>query len=98
MVSKSDLAQMVAQRANLSVSKANQIVGSVLDSLTDALARGEEVRLTGFGTFRVSERAARTGRNPRTGEVINVPASRRVTFSPGSKLTESVRGEGRKAA
>ncbi|MCL5264465.1 MAG: HU family DNA-binding protein [Chloroflexi bacterium] len=98
MLSKSDLTQSVAKKTNMSKAKTNEIVGIVLDTITDSLAKGEQVRLTGFGTFRVTKRAARMARNPRTGEPIKVPASRRPAFSPGTKLVSSVRGEKRKAA
>ncbi len=98
MVSKSDLAKLVAEKNKLPQTRANEIVNSLFDSITDSLRRGEEVRIMGFGTFKISERAARTARNPRTGEPIKVPAQRRPTFSPGTQLVESVRGEKRKAA
>jgi DNA-binding protein HU-beta len=92
VISKSDLANRIAKKTNVSMAKGNDIVNTVLDSITDALAHGEEVRLTGFGTFKISQRAARTARNPRTGQPIQVPASRRPTFSAGTKLVEAVRG------
>ena len=92
MMSKSDLAKRVAEEMGISQAKASQMVNSVFDAITEALAKGEEVRLTGFGTFRVAERGARTGRNPRTGETITIPASRRPTFSPGSALINAVQG------
>lgn len=98
MISKSDLIRTVAEKTNLTQAKASDVVNTIFDTITDSLRKGEEVRLIGFGSFRVAERAARTARNPRTGEVIRVPAQRRPTFSPGSGLIEAVRGEKRKAA
>lgn len=101
MLSKSDLAKRVAEQMGVSQAKANQMVNMVFDSITEALGRGEEVRLTGFGTFRVSERGARMGRNPRTGEPIQIPAGRRPTFSAGSNLVSAVegrQGQGRRVA
>ena len=98
MLTKSDLAQKLAKKANMPITRANEFVGVVLDTITDSLSQGEEVRLTGFGTFRVTQRAARIARNPRTGEPIKVPASRRPAFSPGIRLLESVRGQKRKVA
>lgn len=98
MVSKSDLAKMVADKTKITQSKANEVVNALFDSISEKLSQGEEVRIMGFGSFKSSERAARTARNPRTGEIIKVPAHRRPTFSPGSQLMDSVRGEKRKAA
>ena len=98
MVSKSDLTKMVAEKSKITQSKASEIVNALFDSITETLGRGDEVRIMGFGSFRVSERAARTARNPRTGEIIKVPAHRRPTFTPGTQLVEAVRGEKRKAA
>ncbi len=98
MLTKSDLAERVAKRANMPMNKANELVATMLEIVTESLADGEEIRLTGFGTFRVSERAERTARNPRTGQLIKVPAGRRASFSPGTRLTEAVRGEKKKAA
>lgn len=101
MLSKSDLAKRLAEQMGLSQAKANQVVNAVFDTITEALSRGEEVRLTGFGTFRVTERGARMGRNPRTGEPIQIPAGRRPTFSPGSNLVSAVerkQGQGQRVA
>lgn len=92
MLTKSALAHAVAKENGLTISKANDVVGSVLSNLEKALADGENVRLTGFGSFKVKETKARTGRNPSTGEPIEVPASKRVSFSAGSNLTSAVRG------
>lgn len=94
MVTKEKLAEDLAGELGLTKSKAAQAVNTVIDAITEALGRGEEVRLTGFGTFRVSETRQRTGRNPRTGEAITIPASRRVSFTPGAQLQKAVRGEG----
>ncbi|MBI2953956.1 MAG: HU family DNA-binding protein [Chloroflexi bacterium] len=89
---------MVAEKGKITQSKANEVVNAVFDSITETLSRGDEVRIMGFGSFKAAERAARTARNPRTGEMIKVPAQRRPTFSPGTQLTEAVRGQKRKAA
>ena len=93
MLTKSALAQAVAKDSGLTIVKANEVIGSVLSNLEKALAEGDDVRLTGFGSFKVKETKARTGRNPSTGQPIEVPASRRVSFSAGSNLTSAVRGE-----
>ena len=70
---------------------AEQVLASVLGVITDAIAAGEKVALLGFGTFSVSERAAREGRNPQTGEAMNIPAKKVVKFKAGTKLTDSVK-------
>lgn len=93
MLTKSALAHAVAKDSGLTIVKANEVIGSILSNLEKALADGDDVRLTGFGSFKVKETKARTGRNPSTGEPIDVPASRRVSFSAGSNLTSAVRGE-----
>lgn len=90
VLGKGDLASNVAEQTGLNKSQANRALDATLDSISSALGRGDEVRLTGFGTFRVSETKARTGRNPRTGADIQIPAGRRPGFSPGSRLRESV--------
>ena len=93
MLTKSALAHAVAKDSGLTIVKANEVIGSVLSNLEKAMADGDDVRLTGFGSFKVKETKARTGRNPSTGQPIEVPASRRVSFSAGSNLTSAVRGE-----
>ena len=67
------------------------MLASVLGAITDAITAGEKVALLGFGTFSVSERAAREGRNPQTGEAMNIPAKKVVKFKAGTKLTDSVK-------
>ena len=80
--------------AKLDLSKAavSTIIDAVLDTIEGALKRGEEVRLVGFGNFYVSKRAASKGRNPRTGEAINIKPSRMPKFRSGKQLKESVNG------
>lgn len=91
-IGKSELQQQVAEKAGLNKAQAGRAVDAVLKSITDALAHGEEVRLTGFGNFRVTQTAARTGRNPRTGESIQIAAGKRPAFSPGTRLKQAVGG------
>ncbi len=69
-----------------------EAVSAVLDAITAALAAGEEVKITGFGGFEVKTREARTGRNPKTGEAVAIPASKYVAFSAGSSLKDKVNG------
>ena len=89
-MNKNDLIAAVADSANLSKSDASDAVDAVLDSISGALASGGEVRLVGFGTFSVAARAATTGRNPRTGEAIQIPASKQPKFKAGKALKDAV--------
>ncbi|WP_142848499.1 HU family DNA-binding protein [Telmatospirillum sp. J64-1] len=89
-MNKNDLVAAVANSTGLSKADAVKAVDGVFDSITDALKKGEEVRLVGFGTFNVAERAASEGRNPRTGEKITIPASKQPKFKPGKGLKDSV--------
>lgn len=90
---KTELQQEVAEKAGLNKAQAGRALDAVLESISDALAKGEEVRLTGFGNFVVTQTSARTGRNPRTKETINIPAGRRPAFRPGSRLKTAVSGK-----
>ena len=87
---KSDLVEKIAAEAGISNAAAGRALNSLLDSVTRSLKEGDRVSLAGFGTFSVSERAARTGRNPRTGEAIPIKASNNPRFSAGKGLKEAV--------
>ena len=89
-VNKNDLVASVAEAASLSKSDAGRAVDTVFDSITDALQNGSDVRIVGFGSFTVAERRATTGRNPRTGEEVQVPASRVPKFKAGKALKTAV--------
>lgn len=89
-VNKNDLVTAVASTTGLSKSDAAKAVDGVFQAITDALKGGDEVRLVGFGTFAVAERAASEGRNPRTGEKINIPASKQPKFKAGKGLRDSI--------
>lgn len=89
-VNKNDLIAEVADRTGLSRADATKAVDYVFDTITDALKKGDEVRLVGFGTFTVSARAATEGRNPRTGETIKIPASKQPKFKAGKGLKDAV--------
>jgi DNA-binding protein HU-beta len=89
-VNKNELIEAVAERTGLAKSDAARAVESVLGTLTEALKRGDTVALSGFGTFLSKERAARTGRNPRTGESIAIPASRVPAFKAGKGLKDAL--------
>ncbi|WP_435100762.1 HU family DNA-binding protein [Arhodomonas sp. AD133] len=89
-MNKSELIEAVAQSADISKAAASRAVDAFVDSVTDALKEGDQVTLVGFGTFTVRERSARSGRNPRTGETINIPASKVPGFKAGKALKDAV--------
>lgn len=89
-MNKNELVAAVAESAGLSKLDAGKAVDSVFEVITKALKDGDEVRLVGFGTFAVSERAASEGRNPRTREVIQIPASKQAKFKPGKGLKDEL--------
>jgi DNA-binding protein HU-beta len=89
-MNKSELIDRVAAATGKTKKESALVVEAVLDSISEALRNGEKVSLVGFGNFEVRERAARTGRNPQTGETIQIEASRVPAFRPGKQLKESV--------
>jgi len=89
-VNKNDLVAHVADVSGLSKADAGKAVDAVFDGITESLQKGTDVRLVGFGTFTVAERAASEGRNPRTGEKIAIPASKQPKFKAGKQLKDSV--------
>ena len=90
-MNKTDLINSVAEAAELSKKDATRAAEAVFESITDSLRKGEKVQLIGFGNFEVRERAARKGRNPQTGEEIEIAASRVPAFRPGKALKEAVK-------
>ncbi len=89
-MNKNELIAKVADDTDLSKADATRAVDAVFDTISSQLSGGEEVRLVGFGTFSVSQRRATEGRNPRTGEKIQIPASKQPKFKAGKQLKESV--------
>lgn len=89
-MNKVDLINTVAEKAGLSKKDAEKAVNAFVDSVQEALAKGEKVSLVGFGTFEVRERSARKGRNPQTGETIDIAAARVPAFKAGKVLKEAV--------
>ena len=89
-MNKSELIDAVASSADLSKAAATKAVDAVLDTVTNTLKNGEQVTLVGFGTFEVRARAARAGRNPQTGETINIKASNAPAFKAGKALKDAV--------
>ena len=89
-MNKSDLIDAIAESAGLSKADAVRALDGVVDAITGALKAGSSVSLVGFGTFSVRDRAARTGRNPRTGETIKIAASKNPAFNAGKALKDAV--------
>jgi DNA-binding protein HU-beta len=89
-MNKEDLVNAVAEKTSLSKKDTEATINAVIDSVTEALAKEDKVTLVGFGTFQVRERAAREGRNPRTGEVLSIPAKKTPTFTPGKGLKDEI--------
>ena len=89
-MNKTELIAAVAEKTDLSKKDADAAVSAVLGAITDALKAGDKIQLVGFGTFEVSNRAAKQGRNPRTGETMTVPASKVPAFKAGKALKDAV--------
>lgn len=85
---KIDLVENLVEVSGLSKRQADNVVSSVLEQITNALARGEPLNLAGFGSFSVRARSARLGRHPKTGAPINISASKQISFRPGKRLKE----------
>ena len=90
-MTKSELVAKVAAQAGVTKASAERCVNAFIAVLAEALEKGERVALPGFGVFNTKERKARKGRNPRTGEVIEIPARKVVVFRPGKTLAEKVK-------
>ncbi|CDN42838.1 DNA-binding protein HU 1 [Paenibacillus sp. P22] len=89
-LNKTDLIAKVSELTELSKKDATKAVDAVFDAISDALQAGDKVQLVGFGNFEVRERQARKGRNPQTGEEIEIPASKTPAFKPGKSLKDLV--------
>ena len=89
-MNKTELIGAVAEKTGLTRKDSEKALAAVLDSITEAMKNGEKVQLIGFGIFETEERAARTGRNPRTKETIEIPASRIPQFKAGKALKDAV--------
>ena len=92
MAGKSDIVDDVAASTGLSKQQAADAFGAVFEAITNGLGDGDRVQIPGFGSFSVSERAARTGRNPSTGAEIQIAASKNVRFKAGKQLKDTVNG------
>lgn len=91
-MTKAELIAAIAEKTERTKVDAELFLNATIECIQDALVEGDSIPLIGFGTFSVAERAARTGRNPQTGDPIEIAASKTVKFSVGSKLKEAVNG------
>ena len=89
-MNKADLVAKVAEKSGVTKKDAEKAVAGIFAAVQEALAAGDKVQALGFGTFEVKERAARTGRNPQTGEELQIAASKNPSFKPGKALKEAV--------
>ena len=89
-MNKKDLVNHITEQADINKEQATAAVNAIVESITSALADGDDVSLVGFGTFKVTHRAAREGRNPKTGEAIQIAASKSPTFKAGKELKAQV--------
>ena len=96
-MNKADLVHALAEKTGSSQADAGKSLDAVIAVISEALAKGDEVKLPGFGTFQVADRAATEGRHPRTGEKIAIPASKQPKFKAGAELKRAVSGNGEAA-
>ena len=89
-MTKADLIESLATKLDLKKTLAERIVNTMFDDIESALQKGDKVNISGFGTFAVSARKARQGRNPKTGETIEIPASKSAKFKPGKSLKDKL--------
>ena len=89
-MNKADLVSKVSETTDLSKKDVTKVVDAVFDAIAEALQSGDKVQLVGFGNFEIRERSARKGRNPQTGEEIDIPASKVPAFKPGKALREGI--------
>jgi DNA-binding protein HU-beta len=89
-MNKADLVNSISEKTGLSKTKTNEVIDAFVSSVTESLKRGEKVTLVNFGTFNTSERDARKGRNPKTGESIEIPSKRVARFKVGTGLSKNI--------
>ena len=90
-MNKTELIEAIAKKGEMTRADAGRALSAVLDAITEALAAGQKIQITGFGSFEVKERAAYTGRNPQTGEPVEIPAAKAVQFHAGKGLKDAVK-------
>lgn len=89
-MNKADLINEISKETGLTKTKSSEVIDSIVEAISSTLKKGEKVTLVGFGTFTTSKRSARKGRNPKTGEVINIPGKTVARFKAGTELTKNV--------
>ena len=89
-MNKADLVNSISEKTGLTKSKTNEVIDAFVSSITESLKNGEKVTLVGFGTFATTKKEARKGRNPKTGETIEIPSKTVAKFKAGSELSKSV--------
>lgn len=89
-MNKADLINSISEKTGLTKTKSNQVLNALTEAITESLSNGNKVTLVGFGTFTVSDRNPRKGRNPKTGELIDIPAKRVARFRPGTSLNNEL--------
>ena len=92
-MNKQELIEAIAEKSHTSRSDSKKMLDALLETVTETLAQGDNVQLIGFGTFKSTERKARSGRNPRTGETVTIPAKRVPSFTAGNALKEAVQSD-----
>lgn len=97
-MNKTELVDAIAAAADITKAEASKAIDAFCDSITEALVKGDKITLIGFGTFETRERAARTGRNPRTGKALEIAASTTPAFKAGKKLKDAVNQKNEKPA
>ncbi|HEX6923155.1 MAG TPA: HU family DNA-binding protein [Bacillales bacterium] len=90
-MNRNELVGNIAEKSGLTKKDVETVVNGLIDEITGALQKGEKVQFVGFGTFETRERASRSGRNPQTGETLEIPATVVPAFRPGNKLKETVK-------
>lgn len=88
-MNKTELIEKVASTAEVSRTEASRVLSAIIETVTESLSKGEPVSIVGFGTFKISERGERSGRNPQTGEAITIAAQKAPRFSAGKQLKEA---------
>jgi DNA-binding protein HU-beta len=89
-MNKADLVNSLSENTGLTKTKSNEVIDVIVSTISEALRSGDKVTLVGFGTFTTTQRDARKGRNPKTGETLEIPAKRVAKFKAGTELTKSV--------
>lgn len=90
-MNKAELTQVIAGKMNCTHKNAAEFLGALVETISDALAKGNDVALVGFGTLSVADRAARNGRDFKTGKIVTIPATKSIKFKPGKALKEAVK-------